>query len=443
MLKPTCAREDVANGFGSYQFENGSIFTGEWRSGLLHGKGHVKTSEYEFVGEFMSGLRHGHGEFWSNTKDGTTFVGAFVEDKRDGFGVELFRDGSYVHGNWQKDCLNGEAVWVLSPTSQFSGMFVNNLRHGPGTLRIGETSFFCNTWTRGKLNGDVVVTLADGTKHHFVWNEGRLKGTTDLFSAKEVSTSCAEFVCGRQGVSRHTTLQLLPCGSRLFAQSDSWCRMVHIDGTVYVGDHLHGQKHGYGVETRNSEVYEGGFFKNKRHGQGVLTKPHKSFAGRWVNGEMTGFADCEMNFSFDDEPALKTTYVGELKRGKRHGLGKLVLSNGSSYEGEWSEDAKHGFGTFQDGHGAWYRGDWAFGAQHGFGTSHFSDGSVHIGEYFRGLPHGPGEQVSPCGTCCKGNFSFGTLNGLTQVTYSDGSSSSVEHVMDYVLDVNSNMKTIV
>lgn len=38
-------------------------------------------------------------------------------------------------------------------------------------------------------------------------------------------------------------------------------------------------------------------------------------------------------------------YVGEIKKGKRHGIGTIYYTNGSYYDGEWKKDDIHGEGT--------------------------------------------------------------------------------------------------
>ena len=46
-------------------------------------------------------------------------------------------------------------------------------------------------------------------------------------------------------------------------------------------------------------------------------------------------------------------YEGESKKGKRHGLGRYVYSDGAVYEGLWENDKCNGWGvyTFPDGEG--------------------------------------------------------------------------------------------
>lgn len=38
-------------------------------------------------------------------------------------------------------------------------------------------------------------------------------------------------------------------------------------------------------------------------------------------------------------------YIGEIKKGKRHGVGTIYYKNGSYYDGEWKKDNMHGEGT--------------------------------------------------------------------------------------------------
>ena len=38
------------------------------------------------------------------------------------------------------------------------------------------------------------------------------------------------------------------------------------------------------------------------------------------------------------------TYNGQIKDGKRHGLGKMIYSDGDVYEGYWKDDELHGKG---------------------------------------------------------------------------------------------------
>ncbi len=41
--------------------------------------------------------------------------------------------------------------------------------------------------------------------------------------------------------------------------------------------------------------------------------------------------------------ALRNTYYGIFKNGKRHGTGTFLYANGAKYEGNWDNNLKHGW----------------------------------------------------------------------------------------------------
>lgn len=44
--------------------------------------------------------------------------------------------------------------------------------------------------------------------------------------------------------------------------------------------------------------------------------------------------------------ALRNTYYGHFKNGKRHGQGTFLYANGAKYEGNWENNLKHGWVCF-------------------------------------------------------------------------------------------------
>ncbi len=66
--------------FGSYQYENGDVYEGEFREGLRHGQARliVKSSEVIFDCKWQNGMQHGSGRIlYSNEQ-------VFVRGKRYG-----------------------------------------------------------------------------------------------------------------------------------------------------------------------------------------------------------------------------------------------------------------------------------------------------------------------------------------------------------------------
>ncbi|TNV86193.1 hypothetical protein FGO68_gene10738 [Halteria grandinella] len=120
-------------------------------------------------------------------------------------------------------------------------------------------------------------------------------------------------------------------------------------GAIYYGQHMDGVRDGYGLlygtkDGKNPEIFECewdkgspitgiwlGIFKNQwSMYEGEIDKTYlRTGTGSWhnENGE---------------------SYVGEYKKSKWHGNGKIQWKNGSSYEGEWNDHNKSGLGRYTE-----------------------------------------------------------------------------------------------
>tara|TARA_B100000768_G_C10963350_1_gene242654 strand:+ start:43 stop:546 length:504 start_codon:yes stop_codon:yes gene_type:complete len=57
----------------------------------------------------------------------------------------------------------------------------------------------------------------------------------------------------------------------------------------------------------------------------------------------------------------ESTYEGEVKKGKAHGVGIFTFSDGSIYEGKVSKNRIHGKGKYTDANGKVYEGKFRYG----------------------------------------------------------------------------------
>uniref|UniRef100_A0A8C5C7J6 MORN repeat containing 1 n=1 Tax=Gadus morhua TaxID=8049 RepID=A0A8C5C7J6_GADMO len=107
-------------------------------------------------------------------------------------------------------------------------------------------------------------------------------------------------------------------------------------------------------------------------------------------------------------------YEGEWSMGRKHGLGKLMMKDGSFYEGEficgeiegsglrhWAKTGDsysgefkqgelHGFGVLQRASGESYEGQFCCGLREGHGSLTDSDGHAYLGSFHRDKRHGEG-----------------------------------------------------
>ena len=73
-----CISGDCVNGYGTYVWDNGDKYVGEWKNNLFEGQGTFTfgPGEWEgnkYVGEFKNGVQEGQGTF--TYADGTTESG--------------------------------------------------------------------------------------------------------------------------------------------------------------------------------------------------------------------------------------------------------------------------------------------------------------------------------------------------------------------------------
>lgn len=113
-------------------------------------------------------------------------------------------------------------------------------------------------------------------------------------------------------------------------------------GTRYEGLKWRGKRNGEGkFSYSEGSVYVGEWKDNKMHGFGSLTYPNgcTAYEGQWQDDEFHGrgtlynqdptrFAGLFDYTDFGASEPLWLTYEGELRRGRREGLGKLTLVNG-------------------------------------------------------------------------------------------------------------------
>jgi hypothetical protein len=100
-------RGKVPHGFGIMHFENGSIYEGPFKNGILYGAS-AKFTSYSgavYQGGFWHNLKHGYGE--EAFKSGRRYAGSYNLGRPHGFGIQYARNGTVLHaGDWE----NGKSV---------------------------------------------------------------------------------------------------------------------------------------------------------------------------------------------------------------------------------------------------------------------------------------------------------------------------------------------
>ena len=115
---PNCPSELTArwhNCFGSYPFDNGGKYVGEWKDDEKQGQGtYTFASGSKYVGQFQDSDLNGQGTYtWSTAPNkGDKYVGEWKDGKKHGQGTYTFAGGEtskgyYMNGDFIPDICKG------------------------------------------------------------------------------------------------------------------------------------------------------------------------------------------------------------------------------------------------------------------------------------------------------------------------------------------------
>lgn len=113
-------------------------------------------------------------------------------------------------------------------------------------------------------------------------------------------------------------------------------------------------------------------------------------------------------------------YVGEMKDGKKHGRGKLVLRNGDVYIGSWRDGRKSGQGIYIYSNGIKYNGQWKDDIMEGSGSFVFPKTGSYYGDIKNGQMTGYGLFKYHDGSVYEGGWKDGKWNGKGKYSLPDG-----------------------
>lgn len=166
------------------------------------------------------------------------------------------------------------------------------------------------------------------------------------------------------------------------------------------------------------KIYVGEYKAGLRNGFGTMTytNENSTYTGQWKDDKMHGIGKHVM---------AEFVYEGEYQLGVKHGKGKIVYGNntvsaGWSYEGDFFIENRRGRGREWHEDGAEYEGDFDYDMRFGNGTFKFADGKVYTGEWWCDIMYGNGTMTFPSGTVAEGHFHHDYLPVNGTIRYPNG-----------------------
>ena len=98
-----CIEGDCKNGKGTFNYDNGDVYNGEWAEGVYEALGTLVSQEFYYQGFFKSGKKHRWGKLEFFEPEGLNFFGEWDMDVMKGLGIwDGLEEGYALIGVWDE-----------------------------------------------------------------------------------------------------------------------------------------------------------------------------------------------------------------------------------------------------------------------------------------------------------------------------------------------------
>eukprot|EP00931_Biecheleriopsis_adriatica_P101960 TRINITY_DN76_c0_g2_i2.p1 TRINITY_DN76_c0_g2~~TRINITY_DN76_c0_g2_i2.p1 ORF type:complete len:232 (+),score=69.15 TRINITY_DN76_c0_g2_i2:75-698(+) len=126
-----------------------------------------------YTGEVLNDKRSGHGVFKSNNE---TYDGQWLEDKQHGFGKHTWSDGRTYEGEYAngKFCGKGKMEWNTDKGKMlYEGDYLDDVKHGQGKFTWQNGNVYDGGWQNGKRHGKATFLTSQGKKKVGRWSQDK------------------------------------------------------------------------------------------------------------------------------------------------------------------------------------------------------------------------------------------------------------------------------
>lgn len=273
-LSAQCISGNCQNGKGTFIFESGAKYTGEFHNNTMHGQGILTFSNGDkYLGAFASQYREGQGKFvFAN---GDEYIGKFKRNKFNGEGTMKYANGNIYEGNWLENKPNGLGQIKFKDGAVYEGMVKDGNPEGDGTMVYGNKTRYTGAWANGKKSGYGTEYAANGSVS--------LTGTwlNDKF---QTASSQANAPHSKPNTNTTVKESTRNCNSVYCHNCEG--EYTYLDGSKYIGTFKNGYPEGKGtMQYVSGDKYVGGWSNHAPHGEGVMYyKNGRVFGGLWEYG---------------------------------------------------------------------------------------------------------------------------------------------------------------
>ena len=142
--------------------------------------------------EFQNGMELPEGQIYTGTidpktrekqgfgvqvwPDGSKYEGFWHEDKAKGHGRFILADGDVYQGEWSEDKAHGYGEYFYAEGATYKGGWIDDKQEGEGKEDWPDGSYYQGFYLRGKKHGRGLFQWADGAKYDGEWRDNKMHG---------------------------------------------------------------------------------------------------------------------------------------------------------------------------------------------------------------------------------------------------------------------------
>lgn len=184
--------EGERDGYGSFVWDDGTYYIGEWKDGKRKGMGHTKSADQRLYCELFDGGSVGviileEGYTFPGVEGGVVYAGFIESGRPSGRGAFYDATGHLLYYGHIADELPTQATpsaedgatygWVreeLSNGDVWEGETLGGVRHGLGIYHWADGSWWYGMWENGLREGSGFYVRSDGAIMTSVWSNDSL-----------------------------------------------------------------------------------------------------------------------------------------------------------------------------------------------------------------------------------------------------------------------------
>ena len=236
------------------------------------------------------------------------YYGNIENNKSNGKGILINKNGSSVYGDWENGQCTGKGVLKIKNLLEYEGDFVNNIKQGHGIEKYADGTIYEGEFKDNKKNGKGKCLLSNGEIYEGEFND-------DLYDGEGVYKWPSEH---REYIGHFTKGIIDGKGINKYG-----------DGSIYEGHYKKGIKHGYGTYTwPNGKKCRGNWVNNKLHGNASFEDGDKKYNITFRFGKIITASEVDENkiVKFEVDNIVNKDLIDNIEKYKCSFCGKLIYN---------------------------------------------------------------------------------------------------------------------